>query len=117
MLIAGDINLRMEDRCALTALCAVRAVSQFKDILDEHDLYQHVNIPTHVSGHTLDIVISRHSDSHIRNIQVVDSVISDHRSAVFNLTCCMQDQRSGVREKVCSRDLSDVDIQALSFEL
>jgi len=38
---------------------------------------QHVNEPTHVAGHTLDVLITRDTDSIVSNISVSDPGISD----------------------------------------
>ena len=49
-IIAGDFNIHMEtDDVSSTKM---------KEIVDIYDLQQHVDVPTHIKGHTLDIVIT-----------------------------------------------------------
>ena len=48
--IAGDLNIHFESEDSNS--------KQFKDILQLYDLKQHVSCPTHVKGHTLDLVIT-----------------------------------------------------------
>ena len=49
LLITGDFNIHAEDRI----------VRQFLDIVASFRFQQHVNVPTPVAGHTLDLVITR----------------------------------------------------------
>lgn len=57
------------------------------DILELLDVKQNVTEPTHVSGHTLDLVITRAdaTDSFVYNISVLEQPISDHKVICFNL--------------------------------
>ena len=48
-------------------------------------LTQHVNVLTHVQGHTLDLVITRNSDSFICRAPFTDFPISDHFPVVCSL--------------------------------
>ena len=47
-------------------------------------LVQHVDIPTHIEGNTLDLVISR-DELGVTNLEVDASVRSDHRAILFQL--------------------------------
>ena len=38
---------------------------------------QHVNEPTHIGGHTLDVVITRDTDNIVFNVEVTDPGLSD----------------------------------------
>ena len=56
-------------------------------------LKQHVNVPTHVSGHTLDLMITREHDPVISSVPVADRYLSDHASVLCSLNnakpgCC-----------------------------
>ena len=46
-------------------------------------LKQHVTGPTHMSGHTLDLIITRENDSVVANTPVAD--LSDHMSILCHL--------------------------------
>ena len=58
---------------------------RFKDILDSFDLIQHVNQPTHTSGNTLDVVITRRDEEAMCCVTVSD-IISDHAIVDIELT-------------------------------
>ena len=49
----------------------------FLDLLASMGLKQHVNVPTHVSGHTLDLMITREHDPVISSVPVADRYLSD----------------------------------------
>ena len=59
--------------------------SRFIDILESLDLKEHVT--AHVSGYTLDLVITRGdaTDSFVHNISALEQPISDHKVICFNL--------------------------------
>jgi hypothetical protein len=49
------------------------------ELLESLNLQQHIHEPTHIKGHTLDLVISRQSDEpFLTNIRVCDIHFSDH---------------------------------------
>lgn len=50
---------------------------KFLSLLDSFDLTQNVRGPTHLDGHTLDLVISRPSDNVIADC-AVSALIEDH---------------------------------------
>ena len=61
----------------------------FLDLLECMGLTQHVITPTHRSGHTLDLVITRDLDSLVQASPISDSFLSDHCTVLFELTLCM----------------------------
>jgi len=48
-------------------------------------LQQHVDKPTHVSGHTLDLVITKEVDEPLSTTPVVDYLFSDHITVICDL--------------------------------
>ena len=68
LLILGDFNIHVDNRNSTFA-------EGFSSILVSHDLVQHVNEPTHVDNHTLDLVISR---AGLVSRCYVSDLISDH---------------------------------------
>ena len=58
---------------------------KFKSLLHQFDLIQHVNVPTHIAGNTLDLVISR-GDISVKDIRTDPSVRSDHFVVLFTLS-------------------------------
>lgn len=55
LLITGDFNFHMDVPTDPNNL-------HFRDLLDAMGLVQHVKQPTHIHGHTLDLIITRQSD-------------------------------------------------------
>ena len=79
LLITGDFNFHVD--CSSDS-----TVTQFLSLLDTFDLTQHVSFPTHSSGHTLDLFITRNSSTFISEIDSIISPFSDHYSIHSILT-------------------------------
>ena len=62
--------------------CSNPDTQKFLDLLDSFDLQQHVKQPTHRDGHTLDLSITRKSETLVDDEPTVDLSISDN-AAVF----------------------------------
>lgn len=58
-------------------------VSEFCSLLDSFGLIQHINQPTHVHGHTLDLILS--CGFSIDSMCIEDASISDHMPIVFSV--------------------------------
>ena len=54
---------------------------KFTSILDDANLHQYVAGPTHVNGHTLDLVISRSSDDFVQDMEV-STLMTDHNGFI-----------------------------------
>lgn len=52
LILTGDFNIHVDDHTSTDA-------TKFTDIMNTFSLQQHVSIPTHDSGHTLDLIITR----------------------------------------------------------
>ena len=81
VIILGDFNLTFLDTNGL-------AYKRFVDILESFDFVQHIDKPTHNSGHVLDYIITRKDSSGVSNLYVSD-FISDHRALHVSFTCSM----------------------------
>ncbi|GFR88589.1 ATP-dependent DNA helicase [Elysia marginata] len=66
----GDYNFHYE--------CYDTKVNSLKRLLEEHNIKQLVQGPTHQQGHTLDLVLHRNALQLTLNTQVEDKCISDH---------------------------------------
>ena len=79
LLITGDFNIHMDimDDSDKRKMC---------DLLNMFDLRQHVTVPTHKSGHILDLMITRCSNELVLSIPTVDHMISDHNDFGSELT-------------------------------
>ncbi len=63
---------RRKNRCDTIPVEGDREASIFLNTLDLHHLYQHVKEPTHVSNHTLDLLITQKNSNLITNTCNVD---------------------------------------------
>ena len=79
LVISGDFNFHLDDPSDTDA-------KTFTDLLETFGLLQHVTVPTHSSGHTLDLLISRSSND--INIHLVKTTffLSDHCFVECNLS-------------------------------
>ena len=68
--IAGDFNIHFESDSS--------TAKQFKDLLHLYDLKQHILSPTHVKGHTLDLVITSIHSIPLSDISVAEIDLSHH---------------------------------------
>ena len=82
----------------------------FLDLLASMGLKQHVNVPTHVSGHTLDLMITREHDPVISSVPVADRYLSDHASVLCSLNSAKPDC---VAKIIHYRQLRAIDFDAL----
>ena len=71
LIITGDFNFHVDVANDPHAM-------RFLDLIDAFNLEQHIDVPTHRSGHTLDLIITRADDKIAKNFHVHDPVISDH---------------------------------------
>lgn len=78
LLIVGDFNVHWE-------LPNAPGVMRLHEIINEHDLRQHILTSTHGRGHTLDLVITHASQDLVSDILVRQDHISDHFSILFKL--------------------------------
>ena len=78
-LLVGDFNFHVD-------IADNPDAKKFLDLLDTVNLAQHVDIPTHSNGHTLDLVISRPASGlHVTFKSTDRSVSSDHFSVLFTV--------------------------------
>ena len=71
LVISGDFNFHLDDLRDNDA-------KKFMDLLETFSLSQHVSGPTHLSGHTLDLIITRSSDDVVLASPKATVPISDH---------------------------------------
>jgi len=79
LMIAGDFNIQVDNATDTHA-------SKLSDILSCHSLHQHVYSPTHVHGHTLDLLITRDNQS-VAVLPVDLPLLSDHAFVVADCSC------------------------------
>ena len=107
LVIAGDFNLHMDDSTDADAL-------KFADRLETFGLIQHVNFATHVSGHWLDLHITRSSN----DVMVVSPrpslFLSDHCFVECSLAI---PSAVGTAREVTFRKCKDIYIAAFQKDI
>ena len=71
LLLTGDFNIHVD-------VADDREAVSFLNILDLHDLKQHVDGPTHTGKHTLDLLISRRYNNFVSSLSIQGGLPSDH---------------------------------------
>ena len=71
MTMLGDFNVHIDDNSNSNSI-------KFKNIISSHNLQQFVAGETHVSGHTLDLIIARKDQTIVDGVSVLECAISDH---------------------------------------
>lgn len=71
ILVVGDLNFHIDNE-------GDHDSQQFMSSLNAHGLTQHVHEPTHIHGHTLDVVITRDTSNIISHTVVTDPGLCDH---------------------------------------
>ena len=75
-MIISDFNFYLETTCSNS--------KTFHSLTDSFDLIQKVNFPTHIHGHTLDLVLAKSNNDNISNVHTTDA-FSDYFSISFTL--------------------------------
>ena len=107
LLMVSDFNVHVND-------ASDRSAQWFLLILEAFNLKQHVWVPTHMSGNTLDLVITRADERTARDFDVFDPVISVH----YLISCSLAlPEKAFERRKVNYRKLKLIDLQELSDDI
>ena len=101
LLLLGNFNLHFENQNN-------KNTKKFQDILYATDLVQHVNVPTHIHGHCLDLVVTRTDELDIRDLTVHGAVISDHSAVTLKLPYTRPKQ---MKKTVTSRNYRDINLE------
>lgn len=107
LLLLGDFNIRVD---ALDDSVATK----FSDLLESLGLVQHVEQATRVHGHTLDLIISRKSDTTIYGAPHVDRFLSENGAVHFTINS----NRPDITVKTVSyRKLKSIDMNAFQLAI
>ena len=104
----GDFNLHLDDPNDTYA-------TSFLTLLETFDLKQHISVPTHISGHILDPVISK-STSSISSSGVSEFCFSDHSATHCQITTTACSP-SPSRIKKTTRKISAINIEHFSADI
>ena len=87
---------------------------KFRELLESIGLQQHVNVPTHIRGHTLDLIITSHSENIVISPPRTDYLFSDHMPVHCNLLVnkpCLK------KSHLSYRKLKSINVDALRNDL
>ena len=106
IVIVGDLNIHVDNPSCLFA-------ADFLNVLECLGLQQHVEVPTHTKGHTLDLVIT--DTALINNIQVYDLGVSDHKVVSMAFTFMLP--TTTLRRQMSFRNWKKIDAATMSMDL
>ena len=107
LLMVGDFNFHVED-------CNDRSAQRFLQLLETFNMEQHIREPTHRSGHTLDLMITRAEENIASNFSVHDPAISDH----FAVSCTLALRKVPFeRKRLYYRKLKSIDVLELRADI
>jgi exonuclease III len=106
MLLVGDLNFHLDVENDPDT-------KKFNTLMDSMNFKQHITEPTHRSGHTLDVAITRSTDNIMQRTEVSD-MISDH-----NLIVCKvhHPKPSSALVTVTTRKLRNLDMDAVKQDI
>lgn len=113
--IVGDINIHLDEK-------TLHSTQRFLEILNGCGLQQHLHEPTHYSGHTLDVLISRDTSQLIKNIEIRDiglstdagHVLKDHLAVSFKITRSIAHPNTKI---VTYRKLRNIDVNTFANDI
>ena len=107
LMITGDFNLHLDNKSDPTC-------NNFLQLLESLNLRQHVREPTHRSGHTLDLIITREDENIIGPVSVTESIISDHSIVNCSLNLL---KPTLMKRCISSRKIKSIDIERLKSDI
>ena len=107
LLISGDFNIHVDGTDDSDA-------RRFRGLLDSMGLDQHVKVSTHISGHTLDLIITRNSDQLLVSAPWADHLFSDHMPVHCNI---LVEKPSFKKSQISYRKLKSINMEALRNDL
>ncbi|CAM4308004.1 unnamed protein product [Leuciscus chuanchicus] len=106
IIILGDFNIHVNDPPSYS-------VAEFNNLLDSLNFTQHVNVPTHSRGHTLDLLIT--NSTSISNLSVHDLGVSDHKAISLELPTLSPISKPS--RKISFRNLTNINPVTLTTDL
>ena len=106
LVIIGDFNFHIKSTSSNS--------KTFNSLIDSFDLNQKVNFPTHIYGHTLDLLLTKSNNDHILNVHTTDA-FSDH----FSITCTLHlpTPRSQINATVSFRKYHKINKEKMKTDL
>ena len=115
LIIVGDLNFHLDSK-------SDRDAARFTSVLQSFGLRQHVQEPTHIRGHTLDVVITRDDSDIVSELQVTDPGVCDNHG---HLTCdhyavsfkSGTSSQAPLKKQVSFRKLRSIDIDSFREDI
>ena len=107
LLVLGDFNVHVD-------VPENKDAAKFLDLLESLGLEQHVTEPTHVLGHTLDLVTTRRTEIVLGSIPRSCRYLSDH--AAVRCSICINKPAPRAKKKTY-RKIKSVDINSLKHDI
>lgn len=90
--------------------------SAFNDVLNTFSLQQLIEVPTHIHGNTLDLIIH---DPAVFNFRITDIYVeqpdrSDHSLIFFNLQCYIE---SNIKKEITFRNLKNINLDVFKEDI
>ena len=104
--IAGDVNIHVETEES--------SAGKFNKLIEDYDLKQHVVGPTHIKGHTIDVVITPNKDTYVTELIVRQIEPHHHFLIEFNISASAD---SCSTKLITYRDTKNIDSSAFKEEL
>lgn len=106
-MITGDFNIHVD-------VIGDADGAKLQDLLQSTGLEQHVLVPTHIHGHTLDLIITRQSEKIISSTPQTDDLFSDH----MPVHCSLQANKPCLKKSCIEyRKIKSINIDALRDDL
>ena len=106
VIIAGDVNIHLETEEASS--------QKFKELIDLYDLKEHVIGPTHIMGHTIDVIITPNKELFVCDIVVSQSDLSHRFLIDFKV---MVVANKSLTKLIKYRNLKNIDILMFDNEV
>jgi hypothetical protein len=107
LVLSGDFNIHMNKPNDPNVL-------KFTRLLETFNLVQHVMEPTHVKGHTLDLIITQDGGDLIRDITVDSSLPTDHFAVNSSINVV---PNLHFKETITFRKLQSIDAEAFCRDI
>ena len=84
---------------------------EFKELLDIYNLQQHVAEPTHVKGHTIDVVVTPDREPYLSHLNVTQLDLSHHFLIDFKI---IAEPNIRPQKMISYRSTKNVDLEEFS---
>lgn len=107
LLVLGDFNFHVNNASCIES-------KQFITLYESFNLKQHVSVPTHHLGNTIDLLLTRSSDQGVSNIRVQDHLVSDHYVVYLSIAITRPPRPT---KTITTRNFKKLDVTALKADL